>query len=91
MVESSNIRKAKIKSLDSAKKVVEQRIKEEYELEGIEKLKFEIGHIENIIRNCKFDLAGGFKGNSAIGNKLSIAEKQLVAKKEELKNLSEKI
>jgi hypothetical protein len=90
MVEPSNVRKAKIKSLDSAKKVVEQRIKEEYELQGADRLKFEISHLENVIRNCKFDLNGGFKGNTAIANKLSVAEKQLIAKQEELKGLSNK-
>ena len=90
MAESNNVKKARNKSLSSAKKVVEQRIKEEYGLEGADKIKFEISHLENIIRNCKFDLAGGFKGNLAIGNKLSVAEKQLIAKQEELKKLSEK-
>jgi len=90
MTEPSNVRKAKIKSIDSAKRIVAQRIKEEYALEGADKLKFEISHLENIIRNCKFDLAGGFKGNLAIQNKMDVAEKQLIAKQEELKRVGEK-
>ena len=82
--------KARNKSIDSAKRLVDQRLKEEYSLEGADKLKFEISHLENVIRNCKVDLAGGFKGNLAIGIKMNVAEKQLIAKKEELKNLGEK-
>ena len=89
MAGDSNAVKARNKSIDSAKKAVNQRIKEECALEGTDKLKFEISHLENIIRNCKVDLAGEFKGNLAIGNKLSIAETQLAAKKEELRILSE--
>jgi len=76
--------KARNKSIDSARRITDQRIKEEYALEGADKLKFEISHLENVIRNCKLDLSGGFKGNLAIGNKMSVAEKQLIAKKEEL-------
>ena len=91
MTESSNVKKARIKSLDLAKRTAEQRLKEEHALEGIDKLKFEISHLENIIRNCKFDLDGAFKGNIAIKEKLSIAEKQLMAKQEELKSLAEKV
>lgn len=87
MVEPSNVKKARIKSLDLAKRTVEQRLKEEHALEGIDKIKFDIGHLENIIRNCKFDLDGAFKGNIAIKEKLSIAEQQLKAKQEELKLL----
>ena len=90
MAEPSNVRKAKMNSLHSAKRAVEQRIKEESALQGADKLKFEISHLENIIRNCKFDLANGFKGNLAIENKLSVAEKQLAIKQEELKKLNEK-
>ena len=89
--EAADKTKARNKSIDSAKRIVNQRIKEESELEGADKLKFEISHLENIIRNCKADLAGGFRGNLAIGNKLSIAEKQLIEKKEALKILGEKI
>jgi hypothetical protein len=84
MAGDSNAAKARNKSIDSAKKAVNQRIKEECALEGADKLKFEISHLENIIRNCKVDLAGGFKGNLAISNKMNIAEKQLMEKKEEL-------
>ena len=89
--DTKNAMKARNKSIDSAKRIVNQRIKEEYALEGADKLKFEIGHLENIIRNCKMDLAGGFKGNLAIANKLSIAENQLMVKKEELRLISEKV
>jgi len=84
MAEPSNVRKAKIKSLDSAKRVIEQRLKEEQALQGAEKIKFEISHLENIIRNCKFDLSGAFKGNLAIEQKMQAAERQLAAKREEL-------
>jgi hypothetical protein len=80
--------KARNKSIDSAKRITDQRIKEEYALEGVDKLKFEISHLENVIKNCKFDLSGGFKGNLAIESKMIIAEKQLIAKKEELKSLA---
>ena len=90
MVKDANAEKARKKSIDSSKRAINQRIKEEYELEGAEKIKFEISHLENVIRNCKFDLAGGFRGNQAIANKLSVAEKQLIAKQEELKKLGEK-
>ena len=84
MAGDSQAAKARNKSIDSAKKAVNQRIKEECALEGTDKLKFEISHLENIIRNCKVDLTGGFKGNLAIQNKMNIAEKQLMEKKEEL-------
>jgi hypothetical protein len=90
MVEASNVKKARNKSLDLAKRTAAQRIKDENSLEGIEKIKFEISHLENVIRNCKFDLGCAFKGNLSIQNKLDVAEKQLAAKQEELKNLSEK-
>ena len=89
MAEPSNVRKAKIKSIDSAKRIREQRIKEEYALQGADKLKFEISHLENIIRNCRFDLANGFKGNLAIEGKMQAAERQLAAKREELKSIGE--
>ena len=91
MTEPSNVRKARIKSLSSAKRIVNQRIKEEYELEGADKLKFEIDHLENVVRNCKMDLNGAFKGNMAIQIKMANAEAQLAAKKEELRILSEKV
>jgi len=88
MTEPSNVKKARNKSLDLAKRTAEQRIKEENALQGADKIKFEISHLENIIKNCKFDLANGFKGNLAIINKLGVAEKQLAAKQEELKSLT---
>jgi hypothetical protein len=91
MTESSNVVKARNKSIGLAKRVANERIKEEYALEGANKIKFEISHLENIIRNCKFDLDGAFKGNEAIAEKLSIAEKQLIEKQEELKRLAEKV
>ena len=91
MVESNNVKKARIKSLDLAKRTVDQRVKEESALVGAEKIKFEIGNLENVIRNCKLDLAGPFKHNMAIQNKLELAEKQLVEKQAELKKLGEKV
>jgi hypothetical protein len=87
MTEPSNVKKARIKSLDLAKRTAEQRLKEEHALSGIDKIKFEISHLENIIRNCKFDLDGAFKNNIAIQEKLRVAEQQLMEKQEELKNL----
>ena len=89
MAEPSNVKKARIKSLSSAKKAVEQRIKEESALQGADKLKFEISHLENIIRNCRFDLANGFKGNLAIEGKMQAAERQLAAKRAELGMIKE--
>ena len=90
MVEASNVKKARIKSLDLAKRITAQRLKEEHSLEGAEKLKFDIKNIENTIRNCKWDLEGAFKGNMAIKEKLSIAEQQLAAKQEELSKLMQR-
>jgi len=87
MTEPSNVKKARDKSLALAKRTAEQRLKEEHALEGADKLKFEISHLESVIRNCKFDLEGGFRGNIAIIEKLNVAEKQLAAKQEELKSL----
>ena len=87
----SNEVKARNKSIDLAKRLSHERLKEEHSLEGVEKIKFEIGHLENIIRNCKFDLEGAFKHNIAIKNKLDVAEKQLIEKQEELKKLTETV
>jgi len=87
--EASNVKQARIKSLDLAKKATEQRIKEENALAGADKLKFEISCLETKIRNCKFDLDGPFKNNPTIKEKLSLAEKQLIEKQEELKKLAE--
>ena len=91
MAESSNVRKARNKSLDLAKRTTEQRVKEQNALAGADKIKFEIGNLENVIRNCKLDLTGAFKHNMAIKEKLDFAEKQLVEKQAELKLLTEKV
>jgi hypothetical protein len=76
---------ARNKSVDIAKKAAEQRFKQENALEGADKIRLEISRLESVIRNCKFDLEGGFKGNIAIREKLNVAEKQLAEKQEELK------
>jgi len=55
---------------------------------GVDKLKFDIGNLENTVKLCDYDLSTPtLRGNSAIINKKRIAEESLKLKKIELNNI----
>lgn len=78
-----DIRKQKDIVLDSKK----QRMKEIFELSGIEKCEYDISILESRIKSVQYDLANNFSGKQFVINKLHDLERQLKTKKEELMKL----
>jgi len=78
----------RLKSINRAKEAKAKMEKEILNLTGRENIEYEIRRLESEIINCKYDLQN-FKDNELIKNKLQIAERELMIKKELLKNLDE--
>ena len=66
----------------------EEKKAEIFNLAGRKKIEYDIGNLENAIRNCKYDLSMT-KDNLAMTNKLKLLQESLVSKKLELEEFGE--